>query len=50
MRLFALKPKVLAGVLGFSSGKCVSSNVARLSKVLERRPELAAALSQVIVK
>lgn len=50
IRLFALKPKLLARVLGFSSGKCVSANVARLSRVLTRHPELAAALSQVIVK
>jgi REP element-mobilizing transposase RayT len=50
IRLFALKPKLLARVLGFSSGKCVSANVARLSRVLPRHPELAAALSQVIVK
>ncbi|HEX7899741.1 MAG TPA: transposase [Planctomycetota bacterium] len=49
-RFFALKPKVLARVLGYSSGHTVSSTVSRLAQTLRREPEMLKTLSNVLTK
>jgi REP element-mobilizing transposase RayT len=50
VRLFALKPKMLAQVLGYASGRCVSALVARLTRSLQRAPERLNRLSNVLTK
>jgi REP element-mobilizing transposase RayT len=50
VRAFAVRPRVLARVLGFSSGNCVSVGVQRMSGYLEERPSLKTALSEVLIK
>ena len=50
IHFFALKPRVLARVLGYASGASVSANASRLTKVLARYPRTLDALSNVIGK
>lgn len=50
VRLFALRPKVLAQVLDYASGRCVSALVARLTHSLERDPEKLRRLTDVLTK
>jgi REP element-mobilizing transposase RayT len=50
VRFFALKPKVLAGILGYSSGRTVSATVTRLTSVFRRNPGMLSALSNVLTK
>ncbi|HYE99382.1 MAG TPA: transposase [Planctomycetota bacterium] len=50
MRAFALPPRVLARLMGFSSGHCVSSLVTRMHERLQARPELRACLEEVLSK
>lgn len=50
VRLLALKPKVLARVLGYASGRSVSAIVARLSRAWQDDPETLTAVSQVLTK
>jgi REP element-mobilizing transposase RayT len=50
VRLFALKPRVLARALRYSSGTCVSATVTRLTRTLRRNPEMLNALSNVLKK
>jgi len=47
---FAMKPKVLARVFGYSSGHCVSASVDRLNRSFRREPRIIAALSQALIK
>ena len=50
MRAFAMPPRALARVMGFSSGHCVSSLVTRMHDRLQARPELRACLEEVLSK
>ena len=50
MRAFGMPPRVLARVMGFSSGHCVSSLVTRMHERLEARPRLRARVEEVLLK
>lgn len=50
VRLFALRPKVLAQVLGYASGRTVSAGIARLTRELGGYPDILNALTQVLTK
>lgn len=50
VRLVALKPKVLAQVLGYASGRVVSALVTRLTRTLEREPAIRSRVTDVLTK